>query len=141
VRGKVWACQAVHTDPTRADAWALLAESYTMCGCWTEALDIAHRAEAIDGVNPAPLYGIARGAVQRGEQLELATQFLRKYLSQPVGGIQATEAEAHMQLGLALEQLGRPDEALSELRLASEQDASLEGLKAALKRVSAAAKK
>jgi len=140
-RAKLWACQTVHTDPTRADAWALLAQAYTMCGCWTEALEAARRGEVIDGVNPAPLYSVARGAVLRGEQLELAAQFLRKYLALPPGGIQPAEAEAHMQLGLALEQLGRNDEALAELKLANEQDASLEGLKAALKRVSAAAKK
>lgn len=140
-RARMWACQTVHTDPTRADAWALLAQAYTMCGCWTEALDVAHRAEAIDGVNQAPLYSIARGAVLRGEQLELAAEFLRKYLAAPAGGVQATEAEAHLQLGLALEKLGRNDEALAELKLANDLDASLEGLKAALKRVGAAAKK
>jgi tetratricopeptide (TPR) repeat protein len=140
-RAKLWACQAVHTDPTRGDAWALLAQAYTMCGCWTEALDAAHRAEQIDSVNAAPLYGIARGAVLRGEQLELAAQALRKYLTMPIGGSQPGEAEAHMQLGLALEQMGRSEEALAELRLANESDSSLDGLKAALKRVSAAAKK
>lgn len=140
-RAKQWACQTVHTDPTRADAWALLAQAYSMCGCWTEALEIAHRAEQIDGVNIAPLYGIAWVAVSRGEQLVMATEFLRKYLAQPPGGNQPTEAEAHMQLGLALEQQGHPDEALAELKLANAQDGSLEGLKAALKRVTAAAKK
>jgi tetratricopeptide (TPR) repeat protein len=138
---KRWACQALHTDPTRADAWALLAQAYSMCGCWTEAQDIAHRAEAVDGVNAASLYGIAWVAVSRGEQLELATEFLRKYLAQPPGGEQPSGAAAHMQLGLALEQLGRPDEALVELKAASELDSSLEGLKAAIRRVGAAAKK
>jgi len=140
-RAKMWACQTVHTDPTRADAWALLAQAYTMCGCWTEALEMVRRADAIDGVNAAPLYGIARGAVLRGEQLELAAEFLRKYLAQPAGGNQPSEAEAHMQLGLALEQLGHPEEALAELKAASELDSSLEGLKAALKRVGATSKK
>jgi tetratricopeptide (TPR) repeat protein len=140
-RAKIWACQTVHTDPTRADAWALLAQAYTMCGCWTEARDAVHRAEQVDGVNAAPLYGIARGAVLRGEQLEMAVEFLHKYLAQPPGGNQPTEAEAHMQLGLALEKLGHNEEALAELKAASELDSSLDGLKAALKRVSSAAKK
>lgn len=36
-RARLWSCQTVHTDPTRADAWALLAQAYTMCGCWTDA--------------------------------------------------------------------------------------------------------
>jgi tetratricopeptide (TPR) repeat protein len=140
-KAKIWACQAVHTDPTRADAWALLAQAYSMCGCWTEALDIAHRAEAIDAVNTAPLYGIAWVAVARGEQLTLAVEFLRKYLAQPPGGVQPSVAEAHMQLGLALEEQGHADEALAELKAASELDASVEGLKAALKRVTALTKK
>jgi tetratricopeptide (TPR) repeat protein len=138
---KAWACQAVHTDPTRADAWALLAQAYSMCGCWTEAIDVAHRAEAIDAVNVAPLYGIAWVAVARGEQLEMAMEFLRRYLAQPPGGEQPSEAAAHMQLGLALEELGRMDEALAELKIAADQDASLEGIRPALKRASAAAKK
>lgn len=140
VRAKQWACQAVHTNPTRADAWGLLAQAYSMCGCWTEALDIAHRAEQVDGVNAAPLFGIAWVAVSRGEQLGMATEFLRKYLAQPPGGDQPTEAEAHMQLGLALEQQGHPDEALAELKTAAAQDGSLEGLRTAIKRVSSAAK-
>jgi tetratricopeptide (TPR) repeat protein len=140
-KAKIWACQTVHTDPTRADAWALLAEADTMCGCWPEALEAVRRAEAIDGVNAAALYGIARGAILRKEQLEMAVENLRKYLAQPVGGNQPSEAEAHMQLGLALEQLGRTDEALTELKAASDLDASLDGLKTALKRVTTAAKK
>jgi tetratricopeptide (TPR) repeat protein len=141
VRARQWACQAVHTDPTRADAWALLAQAYTMCGCWTEALDVARRADAIDGVNAAPLYGIAWVEVSRGEQLGMAVDFLRRYLAQPVGGNQPGEAEAHLQLGLALEQTGHLDEALAELKAASDLDGSLEGLKTALKRVGAAARK
>jgi tetratricopeptide (TPR) repeat protein len=137
VKAKIWACQAVHTDPTRADAWSLLAQAYSMCGCWTEAIAIAHKAEEIDGVNDAPLYGIAWVAVSRGEQLEMAMQFLRQYLAQPPGGSQPSEAEAHMQLGLALEEQGHFDDALAELKKANELDPSVEGLKAALKRVSA----
>lgn len=136
-KARLWACQTVHTDPTRADAWALLAEADTMTSLWSEALEAVRRAEAIDGVNLAPLYGIARGAILRGEQLEMAAANLRKYLAQPPGGNQPSEAEAHMQLGLALEQLGRTEEALAELKLANELDSSLDGLKTALKRVSA----
>jgi Flp pilus assembly protein TadD len=111
-----------------------------MCGCWTEAFDVMHRAEQVDGVNAAPLYGIAWVAVSRGEQLDMATEFLRRYLAKPPGGIQPTEAEAHMQLGLALEKQGHPDEALAELKIASTLDGSLDGLRAAIKRVSSSAK-
>lgn len=78
-----WACLAVHAEPTRADAWALLARVNTMCGCWTEAAAIAQRAEAIDPEDLAPWLAIAQSAIARGEQLDSAAAWLRRYLSKP----------------------------------------------------------
>lgn len=137
-RAETWACQAVHTDPTRADAWALLARVYTMCGCWTEALEMAHRADTIDGENQAPAYAIADVAVSRGEQLDMAVELLRKYLSQPPEGEQPSAALAHMRLGTAFSKMGKQGDAVTELRAALEADPGLEAAKAELKRVSAA---
>jgi tetratricopeptide (TPR) repeat protein len=139
-RAEKWACQALHTDPTRADGWALLAKVHTMCGCWTEAIEIARRAEAIGSENQAPWYAIASVAVTRAEQLDMAVDFLRKYLSQPLEGNQPTAAMAHMQLGLALDRLGRTSEAIAELKTAIEQDPALDGAKAELKRLNAEAR-
>ncbi|HVW83729.1 MAG TPA: tetratricopeptide repeat protein [Bryobacteraceae bacterium] len=136
-RAERWACQAVHADATRGDAWALLARVYAMCGCWTEAVEIARRAEAIDPENLSPYYAIAAVAVTRGEQLEMAAEFLRKYLSQPVEGNQPAEALAHMQLGLAMAQMGKTRDALPELKAALQQDSTLEPAKTELKRLSA----
>ena len=89
-----WACQAVHADPTRGDAWALLARVYTMCGCWTEAIHIAERAEAIDPDDLVPWYAIAEAAIEHGEQPEVAAGALRKYLDKPIEGNQPSEALA-----------------------------------------------
>ena len=134
-RAEIWACQALHTDPVRADAWALLARAYSMCGCWTEAIEMARRADEIDGENQVAWYAIAYAAVARGEQLEMAVNFLRRYLAQPIEGGQPTAALAHMQLGMALGKLGKPSEAIAELKTALEQDPSLDPAKAEMKRI------
>jgi tetratricopeptide (TPR) repeat protein len=139
-RAEKWACQALHTDPTRADGWALLAKVHTMCGCWTEAVEIARRAEAIDPASQAAWYAIASVAVARAEQLDMALGMLRKYLSQPVEGGQPSTALAHMQLGVALGKLGRPAEGVVELKLALEQDPSLDTAKTEIKRLNAEAR-
>jgi len=136
-RAEKWACQAVHTDPVRADGWALLAKVHTMCGCWTEAIDIARRADTVDGENQSAWYAIASVAVARGEQLEMAVDFLRKYLAQPVEGGQPTAALAHMELGIALGKLGRTQEAIGELKTALDQDSSLDVARAEIKRLNA----
>ncbi|MDE3197964.1 MAG: tetratricopeptide repeat protein [Acidobacteriota bacterium] len=117
-KAEIWACQAVHADPTRADAWALMARVYTMCGCWTEALDMARRAGVVDGENQSAAYAIADVAVERGEQLALAVDLLRKYLNQPAEGDQPTPAMAHARLGAALAKLGKTDEANAEFAAA-----------------------
>jgi tetratricopeptide (TPR) repeat protein len=140
-RAEKWACQALHTDPTRADAWALLAKVHTMCGCWTEAVDIASRAESIDGENQVPWYAIASVAVARGEQLDMAVDFLHRYLSHPIEGGQPSEAQAHMQLGLALAKSGKTSEGLAELKTALEQDSTLDGVKAEIKRLTSEARR
>jgi tetratricopeptide (TPR) repeat protein len=127
----------VHTDPVRADGWALLAKVHTMCGCWTEAIDIARRADTVDGENQSAWYAIASVAVARGEQLEMAVDFLRKYLAQPVEGGQPTAALAHMELGIALGKLGRTQEAIGELKTALDQDSSLDVARAEIKRLNA----
>jgi len=140
-RAEKWACQAVHADPLRATAWALLAKVHTMCGCWTEAVDIARRADAIDGENQIVWYTIASVAVARGEQLDMAAEFLRRYLSRPSEGGQPTEAQARLELGLALSKSGQPAEAISELRSALELDPGLEAAKAEIKRINAEARR
>jgi len=136
-RAEKWACQAVHADPTRGDGWALLAKVYTMCGCWTEALDIADRAVALVPENLDPKYEIAAVAVSRGEQLDLAVRLLREYLASPIEGGAPAEALAHMQLGFALAKQGANAEAIAELKTALEQDSSLDAAKAEIKRVNA----
>jgi tetratricopeptide (TPR) repeat protein len=135
-----WACQAVHTDPTRGDAWALLARVRTMCGCWTEALQIAERAEAIDPDDLAPWYAIGEAAIERGEQPGTAATALRRYLGKPIEGNQPGEAQARMRLGTALASLGEKSDATKELTAALDLDSTLEAAKAELRRLNNAPK-
>ena len=134
-KAELWACQAVHADPDRADAWALLARVHTMCGCWTEAVDIAVRAEKTDPENLAAYFAIGEVAVERGEQYGLAATMLRRYLEKPIEGDQPTEATARMHLGTALARLGRSGEAAKELKAALELDPTLDGAKNELKKL------
>jgi len=82
-RAKLWACQTVHTDPTGPTPGAARAGLYHV-RCWTEALDFAHRAEMIDGVNPARSTA-SRAAPCCAANTRTAAQFLRKYLALPPG--------------------------------------------------------
>lgn len=136
-KAESWACAAVHADATRGDGWALLARASAMCGCWTEAEETARISEAIDPDNLAPWYAIGAAAVEKGEQIDAAVGWLRKYLEHPVEGGQPSWARAHWQLGLALAAGGKHDEAVEELKTAVEQDPANEKARADLKRIAA----
>jgi tetratricopeptide (TPR) repeat protein len=135
------ACQAVLTDPTRGEAWALLARAYAMCGCWDQAADAIARAEQADPANLMAYYSTAAGAIERGENLDVAAGYLAKYLAQPPEGDAPTEAYAHWQLGLALEKQGDHKQAAAELQAALDRDPTLEAAKTELKRLNAEARR
>ncbi len=136
-QAEMWACAALHSDPSRAEGWALVARTYAWCGCWTEAVATARKSEAIDPDDLAPWYAIATAAIAKGEQIESAEGWLRKYLSQPPEGGEPGWASARWQLGLALEAENRHEEALAELRTAVDQDPVNDIARADLKRIAA----
>jgi tetratricopeptide (TPR) repeat protein len=135
------ACQAVHADPTRGEAWALLARAYAMCGCWAQSAEAIAHAEQSDPANLMPYYSAAAGAIERGENLDLAAGYLAKYLAQAPEGDAPSEAYAHWQLGLALEKQGDNDQAAAELQIALDRDPALEAAKTELKRLHAEARR
>ncbi len=136
-KAEAWACAAVHADATRGDGWALLARASAICGCWTEAEQMAQISEAIDPDDLAPWYAIGAAAVAKGEQIEAAEGWLRRYLDHPVEGGQPSWARAHWQLGLALAAAGKRAEAVDELKAAVEQEPANEKARADLKRIAA----
>jgi tetratricopeptide (TPR) repeat protein len=131
----------VQSNPTSGHAWALLARAYAMCGCRDLASAAIARAEKEDSANLMPYYSAAEAAIERGEDLDIATQYLSKYLAQPPEGDAPTEAYAHWQMGLALEKQGNPQTAAMELQTAVERDPSLEAAKTELKRLNAEARR
>ncbi|HXJ41915.1 MAG TPA: tetratricopeptide repeat protein [Bryobacteraceae bacterium] len=140
-RAERWACQAVHADPVRGEAWALLARAYTMCGCWAKAVDAAQKSEQADPDNLAAWFVLGEAAVERGEQVDQAVEWLQKYLSQPIEGNEPPEALARMHLASALSKSGKAPEAVKEMKTAIELDPTLDGAKAELKRISAEVQK
>ena len=136
-KAESWACAAVHADATRGDGWALLARASAMCGCWTEAEDIARVSEGIDPDDLAPWYAIAAAAIEKGEQTDAAQIWLRKYLDHPVEGGQPSSARAHWQLGLALAAAGKRAAAIAELKAAVELEPANEKARSDLKRIAA----
>jgi tetratricopeptide (TPR) repeat protein len=136
-KAETWACAAIHADPTRGDGWALLARTFAMCGCWTEAEQMARLSEAIDPDDLVPWYSIAAAAIQKGEQIDVARDWLQQYLSHPPEGGQPSWARAHWQLGLALAAQGRRAEAITELKTAIQQEPANESARSDLKRISA----
>ncbi len=140
-RAERWACLAVHSDPVRGEAWALLARAYTMCGCWDKALDVAQKAEAADPDNLAPWFALGEAALERGEQTEPAVDWLKKYLSRPIEGNQPAEALARVHLAGLLAKSGKLSAAIPELQAAIELDSSLDTAKAELKKLTAELKK
>ncbi len=134
---ETWACQAVHADPTRSQGWSVLAKLWAYDGSWTEAIWAAKQYESFNPTDLAPWFAIASAAIERGEQLPLAEQYLTRYLSQPAEGNQPGHAMGHWQLGLLYERLGRKANAVTELQAAIKLDPSLDSAKADLKRVNA----
>ncbi len=140
-RAERWACQAVHSDPVRGEAWALLARAYTMCGCWDKAVAVATQAEEVDPDNLAAWFALGEAAVERGEQTEQAIDWLKKYLAHPIEGNQPGEAAARMHLASLLVKSGKPAAAVPELQAAVDLDPTLDTAKAELKKLTAELKK
>ncbi|MCU1328286.1 MAG: Tetratricopeptide 2 repeat protein [Bryobacterales bacterium] len=141
LRAERWACQAVHADPLRGEAWALLARAYTMCGCWAKAVDAAQKAEDADPDNLAPWFTLGEAAIERGEQLDQAPIWLTKYLNKPIEGGQPPAALAHMHLATALSKTGKTADAVQEAQKAVDLDPTLENAKGELKRLTAELKR
>jgi tetratricopeptide (TPR) repeat protein len=140
-RAERWACQAVHADPLRGDAWALLARAYAMSGAWPKAIDAAQRAEAVDPDDLAPWFALGETAIERGEQLDQAVEWFTKYLSKPIEGNQPPAAVAQLHLATVLSKAGKTADALQAARKAVELDPDLENAKGELKRLTAELKR
>ena len=129
---------ALALDPSRINAYSVLAVVYARTGHWNEfdwALKLA-RERVPDDRTPEYTAAVAILDGNVGAQLQRAEQLLRDYLAQTPEGQAPSHASAHWRLGQVLEKQGRKADAVRELQAAVQQDSSLEGAKKDLKRLS-----
>jgi tetratricopeptide (TPR) repeat protein len=108
--------QAVKIDPGRADAYAILAQTYARRGQWPDLDSILAAAEKEVPDDFTPHYRAAEALLESNLALDRAERGFRKYLSGEPEGNAPTLSEAHWKLGLALEKLGRAGVAVAEWR-------------------------
>jgi len=129
------ACTLLELDSTRANGWRALAEFHAAFHCWTELDEVLRAGEQFNPDDLSPYYAAAAAMVRNGERLPAARAYLEKYLSQPAEGGEPTLAEARWQLATLLEKDQHPDEAVSQLERALQEEPGLEGAKKDLKRL------
>jgi predicted Zn-dependent protease len=130
--------RALALDPTRVDAYTVLAVVFTRAGRWDDLTALLKQARdrVPDDCSPQYRAAVAILAGNQNQQLQRAEQLLRDYLAQPPEGRQPSHAGAHWRLGQVLERQGRKAEAVREFQIAVQQDGSLEQAKKDLKRLS-----
>lgn len=90
--------EALRMDPTRADAYAILAVIHADRGQWSQLETVLADSEAAVPDDFIPYYRAAEALITRGAETPRAARYLRKYLSQPPEGNQPTLAEAAKKL-------------------------------------------
>lgn len=130
--------RALAIDPSRINAYSVLAVVYARTGRWNECDALLKQARERIPEDRTPEYATAV-AILNGNlspQFQKAEQLLRNYLAQSPEGQAPSHATAHWRLGQLLEKQGRKADAVRELQAAVQQDGSLEGAKKDLKRLS-----
>lgn len=130
--------RALALDPTRVDAYRVLAVVFTQSGRWSEVDTLLKQARERVPDDRTPEYRVAVAILSSNQngQLQRAEQLLRDYLTQPSEGQEPGHAGAHWRLGQVLERQGRKADAIREYQTAVHEDGSLEGARNDLKRLS-----
>ena len=123
-------------DPTRVDAYVLLARTYAATGTYQELDPLLAQAAARVPEDLSPYYWAARTLAEHKAEAARAEGYIKRYLTQEPEGRAPTSGEAHWTLGLILELQGRKQEASSELKTAYKMRPDLDALKRDYKRLS-----
>jgi tetratricopeptide (TPR) repeat protein len=116
------ASAAIRIAPDRVAGYSILAAVYAARGDWIR-LDATLRAAGnLVPDDATPYFRAAERLLADGREAARAERYLRVYLGQEPEGNEPTHAEARFRLGLALEALGRFDEAQVELQEARRLD-------------------
>ncbi len=124
-------------DPTRSNAYTLLAVVYASQKRWPDLDTTLALAEKNVPDNLVPYYQAGRVIVTdaSGSDYARAERYFRKYLTQEPEPGQPKLAAAHWRLGLALEKQGHKADAYKEVEIATKMDPKLEAAQADLKRL------
>ena len=123
-------------DPTRVDAYSLLVRCYAATGAFGDLDGLLAQAAQKVPEDLAPYYWAARTLAEHKTETARAESYIKRYMVQEPEGRAPTKAEAHWTLGLILEQLGRRQEASTELKTAFRLRPDIDGLKRDYKRLS-----
>jgi tetratricopeptide (TPR) repeat protein len=126
---------ALKIDPGQAAAYGLLASLFAQSGRIAELDALLSQSEKNVSDDLSPFYQAARRFLLLGKELPRAESYIRKYLSQSPEAGAPDPAEAHWQLGLVLEKLGRKAEAIAEVEKALQLRPDLQDAKKDLKRM------
>ena len=113
-----YARAALGIDPGRAGAYAHLAAGYALQERWPEMETTIAQAEKNVPDDLAPSYAAGNALLGSGKELARAESAFRKYLTQEPEVDAPAIWTARWRLGLVLEKLTRPREAVSELEAA-----------------------
>jgi tetratricopeptide (TPR) repeat protein len=126
---------ALAAEPDRIEPYAGLAAVFAAQERWPELDAILADAERRIPANFSPHLRAAGALLTTGTDLVRAERYARLYLTVPPEPTGVSHAEAHRQLALILEALGRRDEAISALEAAIRLDPRLEAARRDLKRL------
>ncbi len=129
------ACEALYLDPTRADAWRILVEMAAASGCTQEVEGLIATEQRFDSDDFSPAYFAAAALIHEGGDLDMARALLQRYLEKPQEGDTPSAGLARYQLALISEKQGRADEALDLMRIALNEDPTLDQAKKDIKRL------
>jgi tetratricopeptide (TPR) repeat protein len=130
-----YAQKAISLDPARAMGYGILAQTKIWAEKWSELDQVIAQAEKAAPDDFIYYYRAGRVLLVSGKDNARAEKYFRKYLGQEPEGGTPTLATGHWQLGLALEKLGRKQDAIAEVQTALKMDPQLKPAKTDLKRL------
>jgi len=134
-KAESYAQKAISMDPARALGYGILAQAKVWGEKWSELDQVIVQGEKAVPDDLIYYYRAGRALLNSGKDNARAERYFRKYLSQEPEGNTPSLAAGHWQLGLALEKLGRKQDAIAELQAAVKMDPQLKPARNDLKRL------
>jgi tetratricopeptide (TPR) repeat protein len=129
------ACEALYLDAYRVEAWRMLTEMAASAGCPPEVDGLIATEQRFNDDDLSPAYFAAIALIGDGKKLDMARALLKRYLEKPQEGDAPSAGLARYQLALISEKQGNAGEALELMRLALNEDPTLDQAKKDIKRL------